>query len=157
THSVSIALAFSLVTFLHVVFGELVPKTVTLQVPDRAALWLVRPLLWFVWVTRPIVVLMNITANRVVRSLGFTPARDGSPMLHSVEELSLLVEDTEEAGLLHSEQATLVQHVFELSDKTVGDCMVPASKMASLEISTPPDQILEAVRTGAHTRMPVYE
>jgi CBS domain containing-hemolysin-like protein len=78
-------------------------------------------------------------------------------MVHSVEELLLLIEDTEEAGLIDPEQADLVENVFELSSKRVRDCMVPREKMAALELNTPPEKVLEAVRTGAHTRMPVYE
>jgi CBS domain containing-hemolysin-like protein len=78
-------------------------------------------------------------------------------MVHSVEELQLLIEDTEEAGILEPDQAEFVQNVFRLSDKTVGDCLVARDKMACLELKWPPDKIMEAVRSGAHTRMPVYE
>src|SRR5205807_6095938 len=65
--------------------------------------------------------------------------------------------DTEEAGMLDPEQAQVVENVFRLSRKRVRDCLVPRDKMAALELSTPPDKVLEAVRSGAHTRMPVYE
>jgi CBS domain containing-hemolysin-like protein len=78
-------------------------------------------------------------------------------MVHSVDELMLLIEDTEEAGILDPDQAEFVQNVFHLSDKKVGDCLVPREKMAALELNTPPDKVLEAVRNGAHTRMPVYD
>jgi CBS domain containing-hemolysin-like protein len=78
-------------------------------------------------------------------------------MVHSIEELSLLVEDTEEAGMLGETEAEVVQKVFRLSKKRVGDCMVPRDKMAALEKNAPPDKVLEAVRHGAHTRVPVYE
>ena len=84
-------------------------------------------------------------------------AASGEEMVHSVEELLLLIEDTEEAGILDPDQADFVQNVFRLSNKRVRDCMVPREKMAALELSTPPDKVLEAVRSGAHTRMPVYE
>jgi CBS domain containing-hemolysin-like protein len=78
-------------------------------------------------------------------------------MVHSVEELELLVEDTEEAGLLSADQADFVTNIFRLSNKRVRDCMVPRERMAVLELSMPPDKVLEAVRSGAHTRMPVYD
>lgn len=156
THSAAAALAFLLITYLHVVFGELVPKSMTLQAPDRAALWLSRPLIVFAKTTRPLILLMNGTANRVLRCFGFQTA-NGEDMVHSVEELMLLIEDTEEAGILDPDQAEFVQNVFHLSDKKVGTCMVPREKMAALELSTPPDKVLEAVRSGAHTRMPVYD
>ncbi len=156
SHSAAFVVTFLFITFMHVVFGELVPKTLALQAPDRSALWLARPLVVFVRLTRPLVLVMGATANWVLRRLGYDRARSES-MVHSVDELSLLIEDTEEAGILDSEQAQLVQNVFRLSDKVVRDCMVPADKMAALELSTPPDKVLEAVRSGAHTRMPVYE
>jgi CBS domain containing-hemolysin-like protein len=98
---------------------------------------------------------MNGTGNTILRWSGFRPAAEG--MVHSVEELLLLIEDTEEAGVLDADSAEFVQNVFLLSDKAVKDCMVPREKMAVLEISTPEDKVLEAVRSGAHTRMPVYE
>ena len=68
-----------------------------------------------------------------------------------------ITEDTEEAGILDPDQADFVENVFRLSNKRVRDCMVPREKMAALELGTPPDKVLDAVRTGAHTRMPVYE
>jgi CBS domain containing-hemolysin-like protein len=155
-HTVAAALAFVLITFMHVVFGELIPKGLALEGPDRTALWLAKPLLVFARLTRPLILLMGGTSNAILRLLGCRPAR-GEEAVHSLEELTLLIEDTEEAGLLAPEQAEYVQNVFRLSGKRVKDCLVPRDKMAALELHTPPDKVLEAVRQGAHTRMPVYE
>jgi CBS domain containing-hemolysin-like protein len=155
-HSAATVLAFVLITYLHVVFGELFPKNFALQMTDRTALYLAAPLAVFTKLTRPLTLLMSGTANLVLRLCGLRPAH-GEEMVHSVEELMLLIEDTEEAGILEPEQAEFVQNVFELTDKEVKDCMVPREKMAALELSTPPDKVLEAVRRGAHTRMPVYD
>jgi CBS domain containing-hemolysin-like protein len=149
-------LAFLAITFLHVVFGELIPKTLTLQHPDRVALLLARPLVVFARLTRPLIVLMNGTASAILRLFGRSlVASEGH--VHSVEELLLLIEDTEEAGILDPEQAEVVENVFRLSGKKVRDCLVPRDKMAALELNTLPEKVLEAARTGAHTRMPVYE
>jgi putative hemolysin len=156
SHTAAGILAFLLITFMHVVFGELIPKTMALQTPDQTSLWLGKPLTVFARLTRPLTLLMSGTANAIVRLLGYHPA-GGEEAVHSVEELALLIEDTEEAGILEPEQAEVVQNVFRLSGKHVGDCMVPREKMATLELNTPPDKVLEAVRHGAHTRMPVYE
>lgn len=155
-HGTAVALAFTLITFMHVVFGELVPKTVALQSVDRTSLWVAKPLLVFYKLTWPLISLMNGAGNMIVRSIGFRPAH-GAELMHSVEELALLIEDTEEAGILEEEQADIVQNVFQLSNKTVRDCMVPREQIASLDIHMAPEDILEAVRDGAHTRMPVYE
>jgi CBS domain containing-hemolysin-like protein len=155
-HTIATGLALFLITFMHVVFGELLPKNMALQTPDQTALWLAAPLNVFARLTRPLTLVMGGTANGILRLLGYEPAR-GDEMVHSVEELALLIEDTEEAGILDPDQAELVVNVFHLSDKRVRDCMVPREKMATLELSSPPDKVLEAVRSGAHTRMPVYE
>jgi CBS domain containing-hemolysin-like protein len=148
-------MAFLLITFMHVVFGELIPKTLALQHPDRTALWVARPLNLFAWVSRPLIFLMNGTGNGILHLAGIRPTTEG--MVHSVEELLLLIEDTEEAGVLDPDQADFVENVFRLSSKRVRDCLVPRERMAVLELTTPPEQVLEAVRRGAHTRMPVYE
>jgi CBS domain containing-hemolysin-like protein len=155
-HTTATGIAFLLITFMHVVFGELIPKNMAFQSPTRAALWLATPLLLFARASRPLTLLMTGAANLVLRFFGYQPAQ-GEEMVHSVEELLLLIEDTEEAGIIEPEQAEFVQNVFRLSGKRVRDCMVPPDKMAALELNTPPDKVLEAVRRGAHTRMPVYE
>jgi putative hemolysin len=107
-------------------------------------------------VARPLIYAMNGTGNGILQACGF-PAASGREMVHSIEELSLLVEDTEEAGILGETQAEVVQKVFRLSGKRVRDCMISRDKMAVLEMSTPPDKVLESVRLGAHTRIPVYQ
>jgi CBS domain containing-hemolysin-like protein len=155
-HSIAFGFGFLLITFLHVVFGELIPKTVALQIPDRAALWVATPLVLFARIARPLIFLMNGTGNTVLRLIGFQPA-SGREMVHSVEELALLIEDTEEAGILSETQADVVQKVFRLSAKRVRDCMVPRERMAALEVATPTDKVLEVTHTGVHTRMPIYE
>ena len=154
--SVATVLAFILITYLHVVFGELMPKSMALQSSERFGLWTARPLIVFARLSRPIIALMNFTGNHLLRLLGYRPA-SGEESVHSVEELLLLIEDTEEAGMLDPEQADIVENVFRLSNKKVRDCMLPRERMASLELNTPPEKILEKVREGAHTRMPVYD
>jgi CBS domain containing-hemolysin-like protein len=155
-HGIAVVLAFSLITFMHVVFGELIPKSVALQMSDRMALWLARPLRIFGWIARPVIAVIHGAGNGLLRLAGLQPA-SGEAQVHSVEELLLLVEDQEEAGVLDADQAELVENVFRLTNKRVRDCMVPREKMATLELSTPPEKVLEAARSGAHTRMPVYE
>lgn len=155
-HALSLGVAFGFVTFLHVVFGELIPKAIALQTPDGTSLRVAAPLNFFARASRPVIFLMNGTANWLVRRLGYLPSGEGQEV-HSVEELRLLVEDTEEAGLIDPDAADVVLNVFALSNKRVRDVMVPWDKVMALELGTPPDKILEAVREGAHTRMPVYQ
>jgi len=156
THVLATSLDFMLITFMHVVFGELIPKSVALQTPEATALWVAKPLTVFIKLARPVISVMNGISNQLLRLLGYKPA-SSEESAHSIEELRLLIEDTEEAGILDEDQAELVQNVFLLSDKRVADCMVPREKMAALDLNMPPDKVLEAVRSGAHTRMPVYD
>jgi CBS domain containing-hemolysin-like protein len=155
-HGLATTIAFILITFLHVVLGELAPKAISLQRPDTVSLWVAQPLLWFSKIMRPFIVIMNGMGNVVVRLLGFQPV-SGHEMVHSVEELALLIEETRRAGVLPRDQAEYVRNVFRLPAKKVRDCLVPRERMATLELNMPEDKILEAVRDGAHTRMPVYE
>jgi CBS domain containing-hemolysin-like protein len=155
-HAFAVFIAFSLVTFMHVVFGELMPKAVALQTPDRTALIVARPLNLFSRATRPIVHVMNGTGNWLLRQIGYTPSgTEGN--VHSVEELRMLVEGSGEAGVLDEEAAGMVLNVFALRNKKVQDSMVPRERMIALALNAPPDQVLEIARLGAHTRMPVYD
>lgn len=156
SHGLATGIAFVLVTFLHVILGELAPKAVALQKPDVIALWVAKPLLWFSAVMRPVIWVMNGMGNLVVRMLGFQPV-SGHEMVHSVEELSLIVEETREAGVLPRDQAEYLRNVFRLPEKKVRDCLVPRERVAALEVHMPEEKILDAVREGAHTRMPVYD
>ena len=155
-HPVAFVVAFGLITFMHVVFGELIPKTLALQTPDRTSLWVAGPLNVFVRLTRPFVALLNGTGNAILKRCGYEPA-GSEANAHSVDELDLLIEDTREAGVISERQAEFARKVFRLSGKRVADCMVPRERMAALPLGTPPDRVLEQVRSGAHTRMPVYD
>ena len=151
----SIALTLSLITYMHVVFGEQMPKIAALQEPERVGLWIAGPLNGFARVSMPVIRLMNGSSRLFLRALGFRSTADEGEV-YSVNELRLLIEDTEEAGLIEPEAADYLRNVFALSNKTVRDIMVPRDKVAALELSTPSEKVLEAVREGAHTRMPVY-
>jgi CBS domain containing-hemolysin-like protein len=155
-HTISVTLAFLLITFLHVVVGELAPKALALQRPDSLALYIATPLLVFSRIARPAIKIMNGAGNAVVRMLGMEPPR-GHHLVHSVEELNLLVQETRRAGVIGADQAEYLTNVFRLSQKKVGDIMVPRAKVACLDIHDSEEKILDAIREGAHTRMPIYD
>ncbi|MBI1799596.1 MAG: HlyC/CorC family transporter [Candidatus Eisenbacteria bacterium] len=155
-HGVAIAIAFLAITYLHVVLGELAPKAVALQRSEAVALVLTAPLLAFARVARPLISLMRTSGTLVVRLLRLPPPTP-EQSVHSVEELDMLVEETEEAGVMSSDQASYVRNVFELSDKRVRDVMVPRDKVVTLSLAASEDEVLETARDTAHTRMPVWE
>ena len=152
----SVAATLAIVTYLHVVFGEQMPKLAALQSPERIALWVAVPINWFARAAGPVVRLMNGSSGLFLRVLGFKPD-PGHGEVHTVDELRLLIEDTEEAGLIEPDAADVLMNVFALTDKTVADVMIPWEKVMALEVTLPPEKVLEAVREGAHTRMPVYQ
>lgn len=155
-HTVASILAIIIITVLHVVLGEQAPKLIALQRPTSVSLWIALPLEYFTRITKPLVVAMNVMSNGVAKLVGLPPV-GSEHRLHSVEELGMLVEEVEEAGLLSPEQAEYVHNVFRFSAKKVGECMLPREKMVCLELQTPLDKVLEQVRETAHTRIPVFD
>lgn len=154
--AISVAITLIFVTFLHVVFGEQMPKIAALQSSERIGLLIAPPINVFARIARPLIRLMNGTSNRFLHLLGYRPATEDGEV-YSVNELRLLIEDTEEAGLLDAEQADAVRNVFALSDRKVRDCMVPWEKVSALDVTIGQEELLAKVRQGAHTRMPVYD
>lgn len=154
-HTISTIASIAIITYLHVILGEQVPKMFAIQAPDRVALWTARALNAFAITTSPILALMNVTGNFLLRRLGIDSKGAHGPSM-SVDELRMMVEDTQEAGLLESDQAIYVKNVFMLADKRVRDCIVPLAKMDAIEIDTKPNKVLEIVRNCGHTRLPVF-
>ena len=155
SHTLSIIITLGIVTYLHVVFGEQMPKIAALQASERVSLWISGPINLFARITRPLIRLMNGSSFLFLRWIGFKPAGEHSEV-PSVDELQLLIEDTEEAGMLDSEAADYLYNVFALSTKKVRDVMIPWNQVMALELMTSPERVLELVREGAHTRMPVF-
>lgn len=156
THGAAVALAFLIITFLHVVLGELAPKAIALERAEDVALIVSGPLLVFGRVFRPFIHLMNGSGNWVVRQLRLPPVRPGHSA-HSTEEIDMLIEEGQEAGVIQPDEATYARAVFELSDKTVQDIMVPRDRVVTLSITATEEEILETSRETAHTRMPIWE
>ncbi len=155
-HALATGLSVGLITVVHVILGEQVPKLMAIQTADRIALWTSRPLLIFSRVCSPVLKLMNAMGDVILRALGYK-AGTGHAHAPSVQELGMIVEDTHEAGLLDSHQAFMLQNVFRLSAKTVAEVMLPVEKMDALEKRTPFNKVLEFVRQCGHTRIPVYD
>ena len=156
THGIAIAIAFIIITYLHVVLGELAPKAIALQRAEAVALLSTGPILAFGAVARPLISAMRASAALVVRLLKVPPAT-AEQAVHSMEELDMLVEETQEAGVMAPDQANYVRNVFELSDKKVRDIMVPREKVVTLSLTASEEEILETARDTAHTRMPVWD
>src|SRR5882724_2449509 len=134
--AISFAIAFSLVTLLHIVMGELVPKSIALQRPEATALVVVRPVRWFLRLFRPVIRLMNGLGNGIVHLLGFEPSGEHSSV-HSAEELEMLVHSSREAGLLQESEEVLLRRVFDFSDITVEEIMQPRVEVDAVDVDIP--------------------
>ena len=155
-HSVAVAIAFALITFLHVVVGELAPKAIALDRPGRVALWGAGPLLIFGRVFRLVLLVMNGAGNFLVRSVGVRPAGH-SRAVHSPEELSLLVSEAREAGAIRPYAGRILGNVFRISRTQVRDAMVSRERVFAVAANEDPDQLLEVLRETGFTRLPVYQ
>ncbi len=155
-HSVSIALAFAIITFLHVVVGELAPKAIALDYPGRVALFCSRPLLIFGRIFRFVLVLMNGSGNFLVRALGVQPAGHGQSV-HSPEELSMLVSESRAAGKIRPYAGRILGNVFRLSRTRVRDVMVPRDQVLAIDRGIDPEELLDLLRESGFTRLPVYD
>jgi len=156
TRTLSVALSFALITSLHIVMGELVPKSLALQRTESVALFVGPPLLVFNRVFRPFIALLNGIGNWVVRRLGLHVTGEQSSV-HSVEELSMLVAQSREAGILDPAEESIVRHVFTFGDKTVEDAMTPRPEMVTLPVVATIEEALSAARASGYSRLPVYE
>lgn len=156
THSISATLALVVITGMHVVLGELAPKSIALQRPRAVALLVARPLLIFERVFSPAIALLNGLGNLVVRGIGLRPQPSHS-RAHTVAELTMLVDETQSAGFLKDSQADVLRNVFRLTKKTVGEVMLPLDRADLLDLRWTPEKTLDVVTDQAHTRMPVFD
>ena len=154
-HDLALALVVTLISFVSIVLGELVPKSLALRHAEKYALWMGKPLLALSWIARPIVWLLSASANVLLRPFGdettFTEAR------HSVEELQQLVEGAAKAGTLDPKASEIATRALELPELRVSDVMVPRHQAILLPRDTDAEQLHTIVSAHPHTRLPVYD
>jgi putative hemolysin len=155
SHGVAIGVAFALITALHIVIGELAPKGLALQHPEATALWVARPMQFFYLVFRWPISLLNAVGNGVLRLGGLQPA-SGHEMVHTVEELRLLVASSQEAGEVQASEARIASRAFYFADRTAGELMTPRTELEAVSIIATRDQLLRLAATGKHSRVVVY-
>jgi putative hemolysin len=151
----AVILALLVVTYLHVVIGELVPKGIALGHPERTALAVSTPVRWFFIVMRPLIWLLQESTNLALRVLNLEPP-GAEHEAHSEAELRMLLSSSAEQGEIeHSEQEMLYK-VFDFADKEVVDVMVPRPEVVAISVALPAEDVLEAVLESPYTRYPVY-
>ncbi len=153
-HSIAVALAFVLMTALHIVLGELAPKSLALQRSERTALAVVRPLTLFLFAFRPAIVILNGLGNGVLRLVGLQPGH-GEGAQHSTAELNLLVQASQEAGLIKEAQQEAVERIFAIGDRRARDIMTPRHTVEWLDLDGDQEALSASIRACDHTRMVV--
>jgi CBS domain containing-hemolysin-like protein len=149
-------LAFVLITGMHVIIGELMPKSIALQRTERTALLVARPTLWAERLFRPFIWALNGTGNFLLRLLGFNRASE-QEHLHSVEELKMLVDASEEGGVLESQESEMIHAVFDFGEMTAHQMMVPRTELITLDVETPIGEVCDFAAQHQHNKYPVYE
>ncbi len=155
-HRIATIISFLLITFMHVVLGELVPKSVALQYPETTALWVAKPMQLAVAVMRPFIWLLNGTGALFVRALGIRPA-PAHHQLHTVEELKLLVEASHKGGVLDETEREILQRVFRFGEVMTRQVMVHRTQMQCVPVDIEHDELMRVVDDSHFTRLPVYE
>ncbi len=150
------ALALVVVTYLHVVFGELTPKAAALNHPEALARWLAPPLLFFAWITTPFTYFLNKSSQVILRSLGQEKA-GSEDAVHSPEEIRLLVEQSQESGQMQAHDADLIDAVFEFSEKNAREVMTPRTELVALPVEATLSEVLGVVQESGLSRYPVYD
>ncbi|MGH7460668.1 MAG: hemolysin family protein [Longimicrobiales bacterium] len=155
-HVLATILTLMLVTYLHVVLGEQVPKMIAIQRAEPVALWTVVPTQIFGRILRPFIRFMSISASTVTRMFGLTPTAVHS-MPHTPEEIRMLIEQSQEHGEIEAEQEQMIAGVFEFPEIMAREVMTPRQDIKALEVNSDLAEVMHFLIEEGHSRVPVYE
>ncbi|XHR95672.1 CNNM domain-containing protein [Mucilaginibacter sp. UC70_90] len=141
---------------MHIVFGELAPKSLAIQKSVRTVMTVSLPLRFFFVVFRPFIWVLNNFANFILKLLGISTV-EGSETHHSSEELQYLLEQGKETGALDSNEHELIQNVFDFNERVVKNIMVPRTKISGVDIASTKEELLDMIINEGYSRMPVYD
>ena len=153
-HTLAVVIAFVIITALHIVLGELAPKSLALQRSERTSLVIVRPLSLFLLIFRPAIMFLNGLGNGVLRLMGLKPGT-GEENLPSPAELSLLVSASHEAGLLHEAQEDAVGRILAIGERRIREIVTPRNEVDWVDLDDTPEERVEAIRACRHEQIVV--
>lgn len=157
SHGIASTTSLIILTYFHIVVGEMVPKSLALQRAEQVALWITPPMLWTKNLLFPVVVGLNSLGNLVLKLFGVNRQVQNADQYYTSEELQLVVQESEDLGALRAESGQMLQELFEFGALTAGEVMVPRVRVTGIPLGTTPEQIRELLRQSAHTRYPIYE
>ncbi len=156
TEIISFLLAFSLLSFLHIVVGELMPKSLAIRQAEKVSLWTVVPLCVFYWVMYPAIWVFNSCSNFFLKVLGLTTVHKGADS-YSSEEIKILLHSSHLHGELTKEEVRIIEHTLDFADLKVTELMRPREEMVMLDIKEPVDSIMKTLMHYRYSRYPVYD
>lgn len=156
-HGFASVLAVAILTYFHVVVGEMIPKSLALQSAERMALAITPLMLWIQTLLLPFVITLNGLGNIVLRAMGINRRENNADQYYTSEELQLIVEESEEQGVLRLESGQVLQELFEFGELTAGEVMVPRVRITGIPVGAGPDQLRQVLGRHPRTRYPVYE
>jgi CBS domain containing-hemolysin-like protein len=155
SHTVAVAVAFAIITALHIILGELVPKALALLYPESVSRWVAGPLVVFAWIMYFPIAVLNGAANGILRLFRIEPPHDAE-RLHSPEEIRMLVEQSQEGGSMGQDDARLLEGVFEFSEKSAEEVMTPRTQIVALATEQSLGDAADEVARTRRSRYPVY-
>lgn len=156
SHSISIAIAFVTVTFLHVVLGELAPKTIAIQKAEMLSLLLAKPMRFFYVIMYPFIWVLNGSANHIVSLLGFKAVRENSD-IHSEQELRILLSESYENGEINQAEYKYVNRIFDFDELSAREIMSPRIELVALDINSTIEENIAIMKEEQYTRFPICD
>ncbi|AWB44027.1 hypothetical protein DCC85_07230 [Paenibacillus sp. CAA11] len=152
--TISVALGFCVITFLHIVLGELAPKSLAIQKTESTTLWLSAPLMYFYKLFMPVIWLLNSAANGMLRLAGIEPASEAEAA-HSEEEIRILMNQSAKSGVIDKDEMKLMDNIFDFSDLLAREIMLPRTDMDCLYTNLSWEENMKIVAETKHSRYPV--
>lgn len=156
SHTLSVIIAFSIITFLHIVLGELAPKSIALQRSEKTALVIITPLILFTKLFLPFIWILNGAGHVVLKVFGLS-APSGHQLLHSEEEVRMILSHSAQGGAIPPKEVEMVYNVFQLGDTPVKLIMIPRTDVIALNVGLTIKDVLKKIEHNSHSRFPVYE
>ena len=155
-HSIAVTISFALITIMHVVIGELMPKSIALQFPVGTTLWVAKPMYVITRLFAPMIFLLNGLGNSLLKLFRISPVASHQSV-YTTEELNMLIDASYKGGVLNEKEAKILQNVFKFSDLTAQEVMIPRPDMVCIPIDASSEEIYKIIIDNQYTRYPVYK
>lgn len=154
-HTIALPVAFGIITVLHIVFGELAPKSLAIQRSEKITLFIAYPLQFFFILFKPVIWILNSIANFILRIIGISAVHGVD--VHSSEELKYLVQQGQESGKIDADEYKIIKNAFDFSEQTAKQIMVPRTQVFALDVNDFDESMLDKVIDESYSRIPCYE